>query len=468
MKISIRFSVVIIFLILALLMSVSFTRAQGNMDPFPQSQTSSYPNLPWASQYVQQDLSTPLDVGSYVSLALRHVDDYPVMSYYDATNGNLMLAWPVLDHSGNCGTNNNWICGILDDGDSPEDNVGKYTSIDLWGNTANSWKLGVSYYDAWTHSLKAIIWTCSYATCNSDKIIIHRPFWQINTYAGLSTSIKFNSAGVPSIAYYVYDTIASDILYYAYPVPSGGNCGDGDDAYLWQCDIIDYGDLLGQFASFDIGWDGKQYIAYYDGSAGNLKIAIHTGSGNCGPSHDWSCGTLDGAAGPDVGLYASLKAPQFSGDPIRIAYYDKTNGNLKYYDSAGLKMTVDEMGTSLEPMGISMALDDAGLPVIAYQQIASEFSHPVLRIARPYQVFHDNQNGNCGETPPGYEFQIWRCNTIDNAGQHTWEANFASVVVNSLGFIEVAYSEYDDYHDATSLKFIYQTLLFTFMPITIK
>ena len=32
-------------------------------------------------------------------------------------------------------------------------------------------------------------------------------------------------------------------------------------------------------------------------------------------------------------------------------------------------MMVDEMGTSLEPMGISLAVDGNGLPIIAYQYI---------------------------------------------------------------------------------------------------
>jgi len=462
MKTNFRIRILIEFLILVSLAGVTLTHAQGNQDSSIPHHISSLANLPWSTQYVQQELYPLQDVGRYVSMALRPLDDLPVISYYDATNGNLMIAYPVLGHSGNCGSYNNWMCLPLD-GDLGDADVGKYASIDLWGETADSWKLGISYYDATAQGLKAIVWTCSYANCNPHIIEIATPV-SPSSYHGLSTSIKFNSAGVPTIAYYSEYTLSSDWLMYAYPVDSGGNCGGGDDAYLWQCDGIDYGDRVGQFASLDISWDDIPYIAYYDAGSGDLKYAYHASPSNCGVNNDWICSTINFEG--DVGLYTSLKAPQSSGDLLRIAYYDKTDGQLKYYDSAWNVVVVDDMSNSLEPMGVSLTIDNNGYPIIAYQQISSEFSPPALQIARPYLAFNDGSFGNCGNIPPGYQHLYWRCNTLDNGGQYTEEADFASIVIDSRGLVGIAYSEYDSDLNVMSLKFIYQHLLRTFMPIT--
>ena len=463
MKKFIHFSGVIILLILILPLGVNPTWAEEDRDHITPSQITSEANFPWSSQYVQQDLVTPLDVGKYVSIALRPFDDVPSMSYYDETNGNLLIAIPAGSQAGNCGTDNNWICIPLD-GTVDSEDVGKYSSIDVWG-TAEDWRLGISYYDATNHGLKAIFLACSFTTCLPPHIVkIYYPYWFSQLY-GLYTSVKFNSGGVASIAFYTYSDIATEWLMYAYPVAGDGNCGLGDDIHLWQCDGIDYGELVGQYTSLDISWDDQPYIAYYDGTGGNLKLARFTGNGNCGPVDTWQCDLIDGVDGNDVGKFASLIAPQSDGAAIRIAYYDQTNEHLMYFSDSGLKMIVDEMGSSLQPMGVSMTLDKDDLPVIAYQQIASEYSHPVLRLARLYYTYHDLPSGNCGEEPPGYSIQIWHCDTLDNAGQYTSEANFVSADVDSHGRVRVSYTEDVPESYATSLKFIYQTFFHTFLPV---
>jgi hypothetical protein len=177
---------------------------------------------------------------------------------------------------------------------------------------------------------------------------------------------------------------------------------------------------MGQYASLDFSWDDQAYIAYYDAGLGHIKYAYYGGIGNCGQYNQWICTTIDSVG--DVGLYASLKAPQYSGDLLRVAYYDPSWGPV----------VVDNMGTSLSPMGISMDIDKDGYPVIAYQQYATEFSPATLRIVRPYLVFNDNSLGNCGDVPPGYLFQYWHCSTLDNSGQYTEEADFVPCSLNRM------------------------------------
>ena len=464
MKTGIRSSVIIVFLILVLVTGVSLTQARqmGNSIS-PSNAISQEANLPWVAEYV--DIAPNLThVGTYTSLAFRPYDDYPMISYYDQTNGALMIANPTDIGYGSCGENADWNCITLDQtGD-----VGLFTSIDVWGDSEQNWKYGISYYDATNRALKARIISCVDGNCTGGNFTISSPDFPIISI-GLYTSFKFSSTGVPAIAYHVVDTSANDFLMYAYPVTSGGNCGEGSAAGLWECQTVDHGEGVGQYASLDFSWDDQVYIAYYDAGSGNLKYAYFAGFGSC--DNGWECFAVDGTDGSDVGLYASLKAPQFSGDPLRIAYYDKTNGDLKYYDLSWGPLIVDDMGTSPSPMGISMAIDNDGYPVIAYQKTESDFSNPVLFVARPYLAFGDDSFGTCGDVPPGYVFQYWRCNILDAAGQYLSEAEYVSVAVNSSGLTEIAYPEfyaYDQGDNNTSLKVIYQVYLHSFLPMLFK
>jgi len=464
MKPYIQLTLTTVFLIFVLLSGVSLSQAQhpNEISTTPDS-ISSTSRYPWKIYKIAESLDPAKDLGLYLSLAVRPYDDYPMISYYDQYSGALMYAIPY-NWSGSCGEDNDWHCIVLDQtGD-----VGLHTSIDVWGESENNRKYGVSYYDATNMALKLRMISCVNGDCIGENYTIRDSDLDIFSY-GLYTSFKFGSTGVPGIVYYASNSLSDDSLQYAYPVSSGGNCGVGDQEGLWNCETIDSGNGVGQYVSTDMSWDGQLKIAYYDAGLGNLKSANYVGfGGNCGLIGGWQCNTIDGTDGSNVGLNASIQAPQFSGDSLRIAYYDKTNEHLKFYDSLqNWKVVVDEMGSSLSNMGISMDIDKDYSPIIAYQQIDSEFSPPVLRIARPASVYGEDSLGNCGEVPPGYLFQYWQCNTLDNGGQYTEEADYVSLVVKSNGLAMIAYTEYDSYYDATRLKIIYQYSQ-TFLPLLTK
>ena len=65
-----------------------------------------------------------LDAGQHVSLALDHAQGKPYISYYDANYESLRMA-KYVGSGGNCGTNNDWMCEVVDD----VGNVGQYSSI---------------------------------------------------------------------------------------------------------------------------------------------------------------------------------------------------------------------------------------------------------------------------------------------------------------------------------------------------
>ena len=465
MKTCLRVSLPPLVFILIFLLGVNLTQAQGNSDIDEALLIVPPPRYPWAIQYVHQELDPPRDVGRFVSMALRPFDDYPVISYYDYTKADLMLAIPVPALTGNCGTFNNWLCESIDG--SGILNVGMFSSIDIWGYSSASWKVGISYYDDTFRALKAAIWTCSSGSCNKEIITILTPDSVQMSY-GLYPSIKFNSDGVAAIASFYYNSGSnSSDLIYAEQVLGEGNCGVGAAFGFWNCTLISFLSDQPKYTSLDFNYEDKAYIAYYYPEDESLRIAYDYGSAAMCDEFDWTCRTIDGGV-DDVGSFSSLVAPQFSGDSFHIAYLDKTNGHLKYYNEDWGPVVVDEMSTTYSPKGISLKFDHDGYPAIAYQYIASEYSPPALRIARPWMVYEDGHVGNCGDNPPGYSVKYWRCNTIDYGGQYIEEAGYASMVINSNGRVGIAYSEFDTDLVITSLKFTYQTLYRTFLPLTVK
>lgn len=450
-----RFIVLIVIIVLLSLLGVNLTQAQQEENSDSSPNYSHTVNSPWRHQVIQSQQDPALNFGSFISLALRPFDNQPNIAHYRADSDQVILATP---YSGNCGVNGNWRCTTLEYG-------GEYLSMDMYGEDEDNYRYVISYYDIDTRALK-LYWFRRIGGVNSvHKITIQSG--AIGQFVGLNTSVKFNSAAVPSIMYHVFSLSTGDSLRYAYPVTSGGNCGEGDYAGLWQCDVVDRGDGIGDYVSFDMTWDDQPYVAYYDAGEGNLKFAYYGGIGDCWNNNGWICTTVDGTDGSDVGKYASLKAPQSSGAPIQIAYYDQTNGHLKFYSSEfGAPFVVDEMTKIGFPLGISLDIDKEGYPVIAYQQ-ANDYTGPMLGIAHPYLIYNDNSFGNCGDPPPGYLFQYWRCKTILSSDQYTEIGDVISMKVRSDGMIVIAYSEFDTYNGNTNLNIIYQYSQ-TFLPLLSK
>jgi hypothetical protein len=456
MKPRFRFSLLIVLLLLVSILGVSLTSAHAPQNYTPSNLSSQLANSPWRGQLIQSSQDPPLNFGAFISLVTRPFDDQPNIAHYRVGVDQLILASP---NSGNCGVNGNWRCTTLEYG-------GQYLSMDIFGTDSDNYKVAISYYNVTSRDLRLYYFQRIAGVNSVDKITVQSPV-PIYQSIGLYTSIKFSPTGVPGIMYHVTDSVNGDSLRYAYPVDSGGNCGLIPYNGLWQCDIVDSGPGVGQYASFDFSYDGQPSVAYYDAGAGNLKYAYFGGIGDCWNSNGWICPTIDGTDGSDVGRYASLKAPDRPSAHYSIAYYDKTNGYLKFFNpDFGEPVVVDDMTTVGFPVGISMDIDKFGYPVIAYQQ-TDEFAGPKLGLARPYFVYDDGSFGNCGDVPPGYLFQYWRCNTLVYSGQYTEVGDVISLSVKSNGFLEIAYSEFDTYYLNTDLKIIYQYSQ-TFMPLLIK
>jgi hypothetical protein len=386
-------------------------------------------NAPWFTL----EVDTAGDTGQYASVAIRPSDGQTFVGYYDATNTALRLASPK-GVGGNCGPSNSWDCGTWDSGGD----VGKYNSV---ATNPQDGSVGFAYHDALNGYLK-------YRSTAGYSAVVDKGTPLEST--GRYTSLKYFWNGRPIIAYHVDHLTGDDRLKVAYRKwDFSGNCGYVLDHVTgeWQCDTIQTGEGVGRYASLALDGDGFVHIAYYDGANGDLWYAMDRGvTKNCGPGgNTWFCYSVSGGTA-DVGRHASLYVD--NANRFHIAYYDATSDELKYaVDVGGAGNcgllgsaqcdTIDSMQADYHPLGVSIAEDAAGYPIIAYQ---GEYGS--LKIARPLDALGMPPGaGNCG--PEVGLFTTWSCETIDpyvsKFNFSYRNGDYASIAVSPAGLATIAY-----------------------------
>jgi hypothetical protein len=115
-------------------------------------------------------------------------------------------------------------------------------------------------------------------------------------------------------------------------------------------------------------------------------------------------------------------------------------------------------------VGISIAEDAAGYPIIAYQS-----ANGSLNVARPVAALGLSiEYGNCG--PVSFLYHTWYCETIHRSGKYVTYRNgdFVSVAADSSGLATIAYYEYIT-GSGGNLGVSRQLLLLqVFMPLVVK
>lgn len=451
--------------VLILIASISMGRANRSVT----AGGGSPPALkPWTIDIV--DTVADTETGLHTSLVFNLHNEKPYISYYDATNQDLRYAYPT-SINGNCGPNNAWRCETIDS----EGDVGQYSSLDYYYHPLNTNKTGIAYYDATNLALKIAIWSCpTPITCGWNISTIAKSELSIVSF-GSYTSLKFNSQGVPYISYRTTNSLNNqDSVSIAYEVESGGNCGEDTAAGKWQCETVEDGNGLGVNTSLAMTSNDVPIITHYDYSPGQLRLCDKR-------SGMWSCLGIDAS-----GKFSSLALD--SADQIHIAYYNETDGHLRYaqhkpsdancgmdpntFESEYRCETIDSIGDGHAQVGIAITLDAHSYPIIAYKDAADTLGYPTLNIARPSLAF-GNTVGNCGPIPSGGIAPTWQCDVIDNAAQgggagYLYEADYTAIDIDAKGLAYVAYHEYDDYHSLARLKIAYQFMWKAFLPTIMR
>ncbi len=425
----------------------------------PKMDTAALATGPW---YVDRvDRSTPdygPDRGKHASIATRYQETF--ISYYDATDTSLRAAYQYQGSGGataNCGPGNTWRCEVIDN----TADVGQWSSIAAAPYGAI--RFGIAYYDATNNALKFASYSCASDPCTSSPQTVAKSPLALE---GMYASAKYDTNGVVHIAFQSV-TLGTAMLRYAHSVSSGGNCGEGTAAGKWQCDLIDSGPGIGQYASLDLNGSNQPRIAYHDAGNKHLKYAtlVGAGTGNCGPGNTWKCDVIDDVG--EVGRFASLY--QGHGEYPSIAYYDATNGKVKFAERAEaagncgpLFLTtrtwqcdaIADMGTGLTLAGVSIEDVGGAGPVIAYMDGTDPTGHSVLSVARSQRADAGAEH-NCG--PGGYPSRfVWWCEAIDGGDSWTNEASYVSMAADYKGWLSIAYYETDDYYGTGYLKFAHQ------------
>ncbi|MDD2890722.1 MAG: T9SS type A sorting domain-containing protein [bacterium] len=207
------------------------------------------------------------DVGLFTSIYVDTSYKIPYISYYDATNGDLKLAYFK---------DSVWNVQKID---TAED-VGKYNSISGYLDTVY-----ISYYDSTNGDLKL-------AKYNGTN-------WQIEKVdttgdVGKHSSINYFHFYYRTIDYY-------DV--------TNGNLKHAQRSFdtTWNITTIDSTEDVGMFCNSKQG-----VLTYYDKTNGNLKCP-------------WGWGFIVDSSGDVGGYSSSIEAPEL----CLVIYYDFTNGNLK-------------------------------------------------------------------------------------------------------------------------------------------
>ena len=300
-------------------------------------------------------ISTTIDSGGYVgvynAIAIG-ADNLPIISYLDFSNSDLKVAKCL-----NVSCTNVTLTTVDSTG-----GVGWFTALAIGTDGLPV----ISYYDNGNRDLKVA--KCQDISCASAAVTILDSAGWVGQY----TSLAIGADGLPVISYFD-DT--------------------NDDLKLAKCQTIsctsavitivdDGGGIndVGSHPSLAIGTDGLPVIAYQDNTHQALKVAVCRDL-NCASAISTTLDTVG-----NIDLYPSLVIGA-DGRPL-ISYRDATMNTLKLAQcqtvictSAALT-TLDS--THLINFYTSLVMGADGLPMISYHDTPNDGSNGFLRIAKAY------------------------------------------------------------------------------------
>jgi hypothetical protein len=234
-------------------------------------------------------------VGAYNSIKIG-TDGDPVISYLDASNGNLKVA--------RC---NDPACAGADETLSTVDSSGSVLSTSLAiGTDGNP---VISYFGG---NLDLKVAHCNDPACaGADETLstVDSAGW-----VGADLSIAIGTDGNPVISY--FDNTNFDLKVAGCNDPA---CAGGDETLS----TVDSAGAIGFDTSIAIGTDGNPMVSYHDDTNGALKV-VHCNDPACTGANETPT-MVDTEGG--VGAHTSLA---IGADGIAVvSYQDQTNGNLK-------------------------------------------------------------------------------------------------------------------------------------------
>jgi len=238
----------------------------------------------WANYSIDRGSVTGSDLGRYADIAVGP-DDFPRISYYDATNGDLKFAsfdgvtWTiqVVDSIGNVG-------------------LGTSLVIDSAGRPV------IAYGDATNGALKVAQWS-------GTSWVIETVYNGAAGTIGEAISMERNSIGTLMIAY--HNQSDRDLMF----------AEKGLGATSWTLSTLRVTGDVGRELSLTVDALGNPHVVFYDFTNGNLLYGSR--------DVNWAFKVMDGddTAGQDRGRFCSIAINPLNGAPS-ASYWDATEGGV--------------------------------------------------------------------------------------------------------------------------------------------
>ena len=288
-------------------------------------------------------------------------DGLPLISYHDATTGDLKVAH-CSDITCSSAPPTPHTITVLDNFSSG--NVGRFTSITIGGDGYGL----ISYYDLVNGDLLVVHCTTSNLLCDDRSAAPSRLDGAVAD-VGQFTSVTIGRDGLPLISY--YDVTNQDLKV--------AHCNDAEcNPLIADISPIHIGtDDSGKYTSVTIGQDGLGVISYYNipdpvGAPGDGELNVaHCANLSCNSANALT--SPDSDASTDVGQFTSVTIGQ-DGFPV-VTYYDATSGtggNLKVAhcsnaicSGVSTVSVLDSSGDVGKYTSVTIGVD--GMPLITYQ-----------------------------------------------------------------------------------------------------
>jgi len=351
-------------------------------------------------------------------------DGFPVVSYYDATNGDLK----VIQCTGiNCTSSDTPAPVITLNGDDSitlEVGIDTYTEAgatvtDDDPDYSGTITIGGDVVDVNTIGIYIVTYDASADATGNVPLQVIRTVTVQNTTVilesegdvGHDTSIAIGSDGFPVVSY--YDETNDDLkLVHCTSI----DCTSNDTPVT-----LDSAGVVGRDSSITVGTDGFPVVSYYDETNDDLKL-VHCTSIDC-TSNDTPV-TLDSAN--RVGFDSSITVGT-DGFPVVIYYTDYTNHNLKLVHCTSIDCTSNDTPIVLDSEGLvgissSITVGTDGFPVVSYHDEGIED----LKVVHCTSI-----DCTSNDTPV----------TLDSAGV---VGRDTSIAIGSDGFPVVSYRDFNN------------------------
>ena len=143
-----------------------------------------------------------------------------------------------------------------------------------------------------------------------------------DSYTKSDLSLALDSSGNPHAVYYRHGS--HDVIH----ASAEAHCCYKPSRWIWSIEPIDANAEVGLGASLAIGSDDTLHVSYHDETNGSLKYASRAFSSQFNGWSNWHTSTIDKPSNGDiVGRYTDIIVTDTGS--VYIAYYDESTGDLK-------------------------------------------------------------------------------------------------------------------------------------------